>query len=213
MFKSLSPIDVALIKKIGGNGSSYTLPIASPTVLGGVQPVAKTAEMTQSVGVDEAGALWTKEASGGGSGDWTYQKITLSEAVSAIEIPFDNAKEVILVTHMRINNADNTLSNANGSYCILVNGNYAANISCYIRDSAKYATWHKIEKIKSHTQLFSTTVYDGGTQWSLSKTVSQYGWQQTESDNSEYINSVSLAPYNNSAWVFPADCVVEVWYR
>ncbi len=42
----------------GDPGASYTLPIASPTVLGGVQPVAKTDAMTQSVGVDESGALW-----------------------------------------------------------------------------------------------------------------------------------------------------------
>ena len=41
---------------------AYTLPIASPTVLGGVQPVAKTDAMTQSVGVDAAGALWTSIA-------------------------------------------------------------------------------------------------------------------------------------------------------
>ena len=79
MLESLSPIDVALIKKIGGNGSSYTLPIASPTVLGGVQPVAKTDAMTQSVGVDASGALWTAEASGGGGGGW--EKI--------VEIPID----------------------------------------------------------------------------------------------------------------------------
>ena len=80
MLESLSPIDVALIKKIGGNGSSYTLPIASPTVLGGVQPVAKTDAMTQSVGVDEAGALFTAPGSGGGSsGGW--EKI--------VEIPID----------------------------------------------------------------------------------------------------------------------------
>ena len=193
----------------------YTLPIASSTVLGGVQPVAKTDAMTQSVGVDAAGALWAAEASGGGSGtsDWTYQKITLSEAVSAIEIPFDNAKEVVLVTNMRINNADNTLSNANGNYSIRVNYRYAAMIGCYIRDSTKYAAWHKIEKIKSHTQLFSTTAYDNGANWSASKSVSQCGWWQTQSDDSEYINFVSLAPYNNSEWVFPADCVVEVWSK
>ena len=47
---------------------AYTLPIASPTVLGGVQPVAKTDAMTQSVGVDEAGALWAAAGGGGGSG-------------------------------------------------------------------------------------------------------------------------------------------------
>ena len=39
-------------------GSIDNLPIASPTTLGGVQPVAKTDEMTQAVGVDKAGGLW-----------------------------------------------------------------------------------------------------------------------------------------------------------
>ncbi len=80
MLESLSPIDVALIKKIGGNGSSYTLPIASSTVLGGVKPVAKTDAMTQSVGVDEAGALFTAPGSGGGSSGG-LEKI--------VEIPID----------------------------------------------------------------------------------------------------------------------------
>ena len=47
---------------------AYTLPIASHTVLGGVQPVAKTDAMTQSVGVDAAGGLWAPPGSGGGSG-------------------------------------------------------------------------------------------------------------------------------------------------
>jgi hypothetical protein len=41
------------------SGGAYTLPIASPTVLGGVKPIAKTDAMTQGVGVDAEGALWT----------------------------------------------------------------------------------------------------------------------------------------------------------
>lgn len=41
------------------SGGTYTLPIASPTVLGGVKPIAKTDAMTQGVGVDAWGALWT----------------------------------------------------------------------------------------------------------------------------------------------------------
>lgn len=40
-------------------GGTYTLPIASPNVLGGVKPIAKTDAMTQGVGVDAEGALWT----------------------------------------------------------------------------------------------------------------------------------------------------------
>ena len=52
----------------------YTLPVASSTVLGGVQPVSKTDEMTQSVGVDEAGGLWAVLGSGGG-GDGAFELI------------------------------------------------------------------------------------------------------------------------------------------
>ena len=52
----------------GDPGATYTLPIASENTLGGVKPVAKTAEMTQSVGVDEAGALWVAASGGGSSG-------------------------------------------------------------------------------------------------------------------------------------------------
>lgn len=43
----------------------YTLPTATSTTLGGVRPVAKTAAMTQDVGVDENGKLYTKPAEGG----------------------------------------------------------------------------------------------------------------------------------------------------
>lgn len=62
--------DIALIKALsnGAGGASYTLPIASSTQLGGVQPAAKTETMTQAVGVDAGGALWTEPGGGGGSG-------------------------------------------------------------------------------------------------------------------------------------------------
>nr|DAH46669.1 MAG TPA: hypothetical protein [Caudoviricetes sp.] len=41
---------------------AYTLPIASPTQLGGVKPVAKTDAMTKNVGVDDNGGLYTEPA-------------------------------------------------------------------------------------------------------------------------------------------------------
>lgn len=44
----------------------YTLPVANSTTLGGVKPVSKTDSMTQSVGVDENGKLYTSPGSGGG---------------------------------------------------------------------------------------------------------------------------------------------------
>lgn len=67
----------------------YILPIASHTVLGGVQPVAKTNAMTQSVGVDEAGALWAPAGGGGSSGGGfeTLIDFTTEEAVTEFTIP------------------------------------------------------------------------------------------------------------------------------
>lgn len=43
-----------------GAGTPYTLPIASPTQLGGVKPVAKTDAMNRSIGVDGNGRLYTE---------------------------------------------------------------------------------------------------------------------------------------------------------
>lgn len=43
----------------------YTLPIATPTVLGGVKPMAKTTAMTQDVGVSDDGKLYTAPSGGG----------------------------------------------------------------------------------------------------------------------------------------------------
>ena len=53
----------------GTGGSTYTLQIATATTLGGVKPVSKTSEMTQAVGIDSEGRLYTKPGTGGsGSG-------------------------------------------------------------------------------------------------------------------------------------------------
>lgn len=41
------------------SGGSYTLPTATSTTLGGVKPVSKTSEMSQDVGVDSNGKLYT----------------------------------------------------------------------------------------------------------------------------------------------------------
>ena len=47
-------------------GGGYNLPVASATQLGGVMPAAKTDEMTQAVGVDAEGKLFTAAGAGGG---------------------------------------------------------------------------------------------------------------------------------------------------
>lgn len=52
----------------GSGGGSYTLPVATENQLGGVQPVTKTTAMTQAVGVDGSGRLYTEPAATSGSG-------------------------------------------------------------------------------------------------------------------------------------------------
>ena len=76
--------DIALIKALsnGAGGASYSLPIASSTQLGGVQPVAKTDTMTQEVGVDADGALWTE--TGGGETWEDIVSFELEEEVNQI---------------------------------------------------------------------------------------------------------------------------------
>ena len=62
----------AVDKPTGGSetGESYTLPVATSETLGGVKPVSKTDAMTQEVGIDQEGKLYTEPTtSSGGSGD------------------------------------------------------------------------------------------------------------------------------------------------
>lgn len=94
----------------------YTLPIASYTVLGGVQPVAKTDAMTQSVGVDENGALWTPAASGGGGGSggigYYEAEWTLDEGVASVShnLPCVTKNIVLLNLHMTVPTLTETIS-------------------------------------------------------------------------------------------------------
>ena len=70
----------------GDPGATYTLPIASSTQLGGVQPVAKTDAMTQEVGVDVEGKLYAPAAAGAGGERIVAQETVLASGV----IPADN---------------------------------------------------------------------------------------------------------------------------
>ena len=72
-------------------GGIDNLPVASPTTLGGVMPAAKTGEMTQAVGVDEAGGLW---ALPGGSAWHTIGIQTMDGVETAVS--FDCSGEAIL---------------------------------------------------------------------------------------------------------------------
>ena len=84
----------------GDPGETYTLPVASSTQLGGVQPAAKTDAMTQSVGVDEAGGLWTAPSGGVSSAEWTLlgeYTMLVSDRALVIDL-----SQFYGITHFRI---------------------------------------------------------------------------------------------------------------
>lgn len=58
--------------------NSYTLPVASATTLGGVKPTAKTSAMSQPVGVDADGALYTEP------GDYTLTDADKTEIAADV---------------------------------------------------------------------------------------------------------------------------------
>lgn len=71
-------------------GGGYTLPVASPSQLGGVKPAAKTDEMTQAVGVDEEGKLWGMPGGSGGEEVVILLDTTLEEETSRVSVNCPN---------------------------------------------------------------------------------------------------------------------------
>ena len=68
-----------------------TIPIANSTTLGGVMPVNKTDGMTQEVGVDSTGKLYTAPGGGGGSNPVVYDIAQGSEFTAAdVRSMYDN---------------------------------------------------------------------------------------------------------------------------
>ena len=64
--------------------NTYTLPVATSTTLGGVKPTTKSSSMTQSVGVDSSGALWTEPSNSSSSSSSLYKHIiTMSTGIDS----------------------------------------------------------------------------------------------------------------------------------
>ena len=63
-----------------------TIPIANSTTLGGVMPVNKTDGMTQEVGVDSTGKLYTAPGGGGGDSNTVGYEITHGSMFTAADV-------------------------------------------------------------------------------------------------------------------------------
>lgn len=83
-----------------------TIPIANSTTLGGVMPVNKTDGMTQEVGVDSTGKLYTAPGGGGGSNtvvyDYTQGTGLTADAVRSMYDNYSNGKRVLINYTLRI---------------------------------------------------------------------------------------------------------------
>lgn len=81
----------------------YTLPIANHDTLGGVKPVTKSDDMTQSVGVDESGGLWTVPGIGGsGGGNANICTITAEQGVDGITVELPTTLNKFCIIEFRI---------------------------------------------------------------------------------------------------------------
>ena len=150
---------------------------------------------------------------GGGSGEgaWTYEKITLEEAVNAWTIPIPSAKRLIIIPFLRANDTDNSLNTGSVNATFKVNNAYAGYPGVYLRNSARYYSLYDIEKVKAHTKVLYTGAFDNGIAYSISKGLVVNGWLQTTADATEEITSVQFSL--STGYLFPADCTVEVWYK
>lgn len=148
---------------------------------------------------------------GGGENAWTYEKITLEEAVNAWTIPIPSAKRLIIIPFLRANDTDNSLNTGSVSAVFKVNGANAGYPGVYLRNSAKFYNLYDIEKVKAHTKVLCTGAFDNGTAYSIYKGLVVNGWLQTTADATEEITSVQFSL--STGYLFPADCTVEVWYK
>ena len=160
---------------------------------------------------DGSEAVTVEIPSGEGENAWTYEKITLEEAVNAWTIPIPSAKRLIIIPFLRANDTDNSLNTGSVNATFKVNNAYAGYPGVYLRNSARYYSLYDIEKVKAHTKVLYTGAFDNGIAYSVSKGLVVNGWLQTTADATEEITSVQFSL--STGYLFPADCTVEVWYK
>ena len=132
----------------GDPGATYTLPIASSTQLGGVQPAAKTETMTQAVGVDAGGALWTAPGSGEGGGttpELVYSHTCDGTYVSVLD-DFQLEADKIYITFMELPIGTGTAT----YYCRIGSGTTYEGAACGFANKQHSV----VAKRSSITQLF-----------------------------------------------------------
>lgn len=136
---------------------AYTLPTASASVLGGVKPVAKTDEMTQSVGVDAQGVLWALPG-GGVKRAWrNVAKVDFAEylnnGVNSFSFDVNDADCIQLSCYGPKNDHESTDSGLNVMFETTGGYNYSV---------GHYSLIKTIHKSGSIYYYHTVTTFDGG---------------------------------------------------
>lgn len=119
-------------------GNSYTLPIATADTLGGVKPVAKTDAMTQEVGVDSEGKLYTE--SGGGEVADEYRTITpIPSSLFSTNSHIQKKYEFLYSGNSVISDTSKNAHNAFATWIKVNNTNYVFATWIEYADNTDYA--------------------------------------------------------------------------
>ena len=223
----------------GDPGDSYTLPIAGPGQLGGVQPAVKTDDMTQAIGVDDAGALWTAPGGGSADSDWKLiRKITVpddpssdtsgvawivsNDAVKSIDFDTDDNGEAFSIKELYIaTTATNiasqtvvleTLVTLNGKNKIIHNTNSGLTFTCG-KTGERGRAWMYIRSLNPPIILtapwITTNTVAGKTVQCVNELVV---FEENAFDLGEKITKISLGGYRSTSYI-SAGSVFEVYGR
>lgn len=198
---------------------SYSLPIAASDTLGGVQPVAKTEDMTQPVGVDEIGRLWIEPAGGNGdsspgdnAGAWSKTTVTLEQDVQQISLTFPDAKRVFVKTCLNANDSESSLTTGSVRADMVLNDRKVHYITVFLRQTTKYYTYLEAEIIADLLKIYRMETADNNIAYSA-KNALYVGGLNASVSGDESLNSLVLSFYDRSDLFFMAGGTVEVWYQ
>lgn len=175
-------------------GGSYTLPIASPDVLGGVKPAAKTDSMTQEIGVDADGKLWGLP--GGGGRNWELiADITLTELVRMIEITKDldgnpfSLSEIVIDASTKQERADGEDFTGNRNLQVIINSGGAGWFNL------KFSSGTEFVPFFAHYQAIGGVVF-GYAKRTVEKVAASYSSKveanAVNTQRADAINSISI---------------------
>ena len=149
---------------------------------------------------------------GSGEAEWQKKTVSLTEAVSAIEINDLSTKKVIVYAYLFGNDADNSLTTGSTKLRVSVNGYLAHYGEMYLRASSGYYHYFDIEKLVQKTKVYNTKVWGNHPSWGQTNDLVVGGWLDTDKDTSETINSIKIAVEGTTHFISSGSWV-EVYYK